>query len=366
MRTATLGQHGSKCVLVFLIFATLYGETAYAIPREDFSTVADTTGRFPIFPLLIIVIGFSLFCWWVARCVGDRHTRLVVWIAGFVLSAILISLSSNVELTEIPTKARWQESASRNPSNEPDLSTSTSLHIPSDSIATTIGMASTTSSGIQNFREELFVRVDEFKKITHDKTPYVLDVREVEEFEIGHYPGSVHVRAADVLDREWAMLPKDQEVYIFCWSGGRGDEVVKFLRMRSVHAQFIEGGAAEWYNAGGIWEGAVSFRSRYSDNRYRNIITREDLIRLSAGGIMFVDVRKDSHAYLPDIQGKSNVAISALSTPSDQLEDKFSQVASGSRVVTVCNDVVSCFDANIVGIRLEKRGVTYLGRYVTQ
>jgi hypothetical protein len=41
----------------------------------------------------------------------------------------------------------------------------------------------------------------------------------------------------------------------------------------------------------------------------------------------------------------------------------FAQVAPGSRVITVCDGYVNCFDAKITGVELEQRGHTFLGRY---
>ncbi|MEI6510909.1 MAG: rhodanese-like domain-containing protein [Candidatus Uhrbacteria bacterium] len=46
--------------------------------------------------------------------------------------------------------------------------------------------------------------------------PYVLDAREDEEVEIGRYPGSVHVRLADLLDGAYSDIPRDRTVYVFC------------------------------------------------------------------------------------------------------------------------------------------------------
>ena len=92
-----------------------------------------------------------------------------------------------------------------------------------------------------------------------DPNIFILDAREDEEYEIGHMPGSTHIRFADLLAGMWGDLPEDQEIYVLCWSGIRGKELTEFLRSKAVNARYIEEGADGWVADGGVWEGEIKF-----------------------------------------------------------------------------------------------------------
>ncbi|HYV33975.1 MAG TPA: hypothetical protein VE973_03970, partial [Candidatus Limnocylindria bacterium] len=58
-----------------------------------------------------------------------------------------------------------------------------------------------------------------------------------------------------------------------------------------------------------------------------------------------------------------SISIPIIYTPSDQMEQALSQVPTGSKVITICDDFVSCFDATIAGVKFTNRGNVFLGRY---
>lgn len=192
--------------------------------------------------------------------------------------------------------------------------------------------------------------------------PYVLDAREDEEVEVGRYPGSIHVRLADLLDGAYANVPRDRTVYVFCWSGIRGAEVTAFLRDHGIVARYLKDGADGWVSSGGAWDGEIKFSSKYPEARYTTTVLEKDVRAATANGAVLVDARDAERIAQKPLAG--SVAMSAIFTPTSKLEEAFSLVPSGTDVITVCDDFVSCFDAKIVGIRLEKRGHAFLGRYV--
>jgi rhodanese-related sulfurtransferase len=179
-----------------------------------------------------------------------------------------------------------------------------------------------------------------------NSAPYVLDAREDEEYEIGYYPGSVHIRLADILAGSWRQLPTDRVVYVFCWSGIRGNEVASFLRSKGIVARYFEEGSKGWVDAGGTWQGGILFSSKYPEARYTGTFTKEQVDEYVAQGAILLDV-------------------SIFFTPTAELPALFAQVPPESTVITVCHDYVSCFDAKIAGVKLEKLGHTFLGRYFT-
>ncbi len=206
----------------------------------------------------------------------------------------------------------------------------------------------------------LAISNEEFSAL-ENSSPYILDAREDEEFEIGFYPGSHHLRFADVLAGSWTALPTDRVVYVMCWSGIRGSEAAKFLREKGIVARYLEDGAKGWVDAGGTWEGGILFSSKYSEPRYTGTFTTAEVHELVADGAVLVDARQPDAFAISHLPGSVNISI--FFTPTAELEALFAQVPAGSKVVTVCDDFVSCFDAKIAGVRLEKRGDIFLGRY---
>ena len=193
--------------------------------------------------------------------------------------------------------------------------------------------------------------------------PFILDARENEEYDIGHYPNSTHIRFADLLNGDWQKLPTNQTVYVFCWSGIRGKMVADFLRTKNIVAQYFEAGADGWVKDGGTWDGEIAFSSKYSADQYKKLFTAAEVHSAVDAGTLLIDTRQKADYDKSHIEGSIN--ISAIFTPSVELAYQLANVSPGASIITVCNDFVSCFDAKIVGIRLEALGHAFLGRYST-
>jgi len=208
----------------------------------------------------------------------------------------------------------------------------------------------------------LAVSNEEFQQITQSNlNAFVLDAREDEEFEIGYFPGSTHMRFADLLAGEWIRLPTNQAVYVFCWSGIRGKEVATFLRSKKILARYVENGADQWVAFGGQWTGGIKFLSKYTEDRYKVVFSLSEVKGYMQEGAFLVDSRMKSKYDAWHIPGSMNIPI--IYTPSVKIEQLLSQVPAGKKVITICDDFVSCFDAKVTGVKLEKRGHEFLGRY---
>ncbi|MDO4713791.1 MAG: rhodanese-like domain-containing protein [bacterium] len=70
-----------------------------------------------------------------------------------------------------------------------------------------------------------------------------LDVREDEEWLAGHVKGALHLKMGDILAGNYEEIPQDQPVYVYCRSGRRASEVIRFLEER---------GFKNLINAGGL------------------------------------------------------------------------------------------------------------------
>ncbi len=205
----------------------------------------------------------------------------------------------------------------------------------------------------------LTVTNEEFSAV---ENAFVLDAREDEEYEYGFYSGSTHIRFADILDGQWSTLPTDEVVYVMCWSGIRGSEVASYLREKGIVARALEEGASGWVEDGGAWEGEVLFLSVYTGEQYTKLFSTKEIRTLQEEGVVLVDTRRPEGGS-QNIPG--SVFVSAFYTPTPELEALLVQVPPNSHVITICDDFVSCFDAKIVGVKLEKRGNTFLGRYAS-
>lgn len=72
-----------------------------------------------------------------------------------------------------------------------------------------------------------------------------LDVREDDEWIAGHVQGATHLKMGEILAGNYDSIPQDQIVYVYCRSGRRAGEVIRFLE---------EKGFTNLINAGGLEE----------------------------------------------------------------------------------------------------------------
>ncbi|MGN2634905.1 rhodanese-like domain-containing protein [Nocardia takedensis] len=77
----------------------------------------------------------------------------------------------------------------------------------------------------------------------------LLDVREDDEWELGHAPGAIHIPMVDVPAR-LDELDFDAELYVVCRQGGRSLEVARYLAHVGVEVTNVSGGMVAWQQAG--------------------------------------------------------------------------------------------------------------------
>ncbi|MFA6426884.1 MAG: rhodanese-like domain-containing protein [Candidatus Magasanikbacteria bacterium] len=215
----------------------------------------------------------------------------------------------------------------------------------------------------KNENTNILVTNQDFKNITDSQQSdyIVLDAREDIEYENGYFPGSLHIRFADLKAGRWIELPKDKPVYVICWSGIRGKEVAEFLRTKKIVSSYLENGANGWVEFGGKWIGEIKFGEKYTDPKYQIVFSTDDVKKKVTEGVVLVDTREPYKFNQSNIAGSVNIPI--MYTPTINLEKTFSQVPVNSKVITVCDGYVNCFDAKITGVELERRGHQFLGRY---
>lgn len=74
---------------------------------------------------------------------------------------------------------------------------------------------------------------------------YLLDVREPDEWAVGHAPGAVHVPLGELPARA-GEVPRDVDVYVICRSGARSAQATAALNQAGWQASNVEGGMQAW------------------------------------------------------------------------------------------------------------------------
>ncbi|MEJ5914285.1 rhodanese-like domain-containing protein [Pseudokineococcus sp. 1T1Z-3] len=76
----------------------------------------------------------------------------------------------------------------------------------------------------------------------------LVDVREDDEWELGHAPGALHIPLGD-LPARLGELP-EEGAHVVCRSGGRSARAVAWLQQNGVDAVDVAGGMGAWLEAG--------------------------------------------------------------------------------------------------------------------
>ena len=78
---------------------------------------------------------------------------------------------------------------------------------------------------------------------------FVLDVREVVEWDAGHVAGARHIPMNTLIERI-GEVPHDTRVYVMCRVGGRSAQVTHYLTQQGWDAVNVDGGMLAWDAAG--------------------------------------------------------------------------------------------------------------------
>ena len=126
-------------------------------------------------------------------------------------------------------------------------------------------------------------------------------------------------------------------------------------------ARYLEKGANGWVEDKGVWDGDIKFISKYKEDRYSRVFLKSEMENFIKEGVVIIDSRPKEKYLKKHIKNSINIPI--MYTASTDLDKVLGQVPTCSKVITVCDDFVNCFDARIAGIKLELKGNTFLGRF---
>jgi rhodanese-related sulfurtransferase len=340
-------------VFISLAIVLLIAAPVGAVPPPDFIINVGTqlAQFFSLALLFTTALASTLYRWFLTRFPSGVSRRMF-WLGAF-LAILLVSCIGTVTYSQIlqQRKNAFIRTEIKKQIDVIDASAST----------TTVIVIPTTTTSVPEL--PLMIPNTRFAKLLEDPetTYFVLDAREDVEYEYGNFPGSRHIRYADLKAGQWQELPTDRPIIVLCWSGIRGEEVATFLRMQQLPASYLENGANGWVDYGGRWEGLIDFSQKYPDSVYANLLTRSQMEQSIVAGASVIDAREPNERFVHPYSG--SIPIGLLSTPSVALRTALDSVSAGAPVITLCEGYVDCFEAKVIGIELERRGHRFLGRY---
>lgn len=84
------------------------------------------------------------------------------------------------------------------------------------------------------------------KQLGEKDPPFVLDVRQPEEYEMGHIQGAI-LMPLTTLPEHLAEIPKDRRVVVYCRSGRRSERAAAFLKANGfTRIENLTGGIKAW------------------------------------------------------------------------------------------------------------------------
>jgi len=105
----------------------------------------------------------------------------------------------------------------------------------------------------QRIREVTPKQVQEMQASNADVV--YLDVREPNEWNLGHLPGAVHIPRGTLEGRVEQVLPRDREIVIYCAGGSRSALAADTLQQMGYdRVSSMSGGWREWVVSGGTVE----------------------------------------------------------------------------------------------------------------
>jgi rhodanese-related sulfurtransferase len=91
--------------------------------------------------------------------------------------------------------------------------------------------------------------VEAQKKLSQKPKPYLLDVRQPEEYRTVHISGAKLIPLGDLRSR-MNELPKDREILVVCQSGNRSTSATRQLVKAGFNAVNMRGGMISWSRSG--------------------------------------------------------------------------------------------------------------------
>lgn len=93
------------------------------------------------------------------------------------------------------------------------------------------------------------IDVNELEGLLDSGPIALIDVRGVDEWQTGHVPGAELIVMSTIPARV-QELPRDEEIFVICESGGRSFQVATWLESQGFEAVNVAGGTGAWRSLG--------------------------------------------------------------------------------------------------------------------
>ncbi len=188
----------------------------------------------------------------------------------------------------------------------------------------------------EGFSNPMISWEDLFAKIDAGDAPYILSIRSADDYAAGHIDGAYLASWNGDLAEKVSLLPTDQTVYVYCYSGQTAGQTVGVLRMLGVDAVSVksgynvgatavegyeayvaEGAAPEMTDAGASFDKDVlAFAQDYfaatADNANFKITAEDTYAKMEAGEeLQIVDIRQADAYAEGHVDGAVNIPFGA-------------------------------------------------------
>jgi rhodanese-related sulfurtransferase len=214
---------------------------------------------------------------------------------------------------------------------------------------------------MQGMAEE--VTWQEFKSLARGTDYLILDIRDSYAYQVGYFPGSVHMRLADLLHGRWTELEdfKDKPILLICFLGTTGTIASDFLSAQGFTNLYIpQGGLQET-----LRRESVPFVGTSRFAHHEEMIDRlsvDEANALVGAGAKVIDVRSpemytEASPVTPDVQFFREFKTTV------QIEEFVSKLQKDTTYLSVCNSDASCYQAEMLLHDLKANGLNAGGTF---
>ena len=193
----------------------------------------------------------------------------------------------------------------------------------------------------------------------------IIDVRENEEFETGSIKGAAHLRSPDVLARSSLFLD-NAKTLLLCYSGNRSSELCGELTKQGKECSFMVGGYEKWLTESRPLSSDIDLTKddlrQLPDFQNKDVLldTPEVHKLVTNENARFLDLRYPNEFVKGHLPGAQNITMRALSSAA--LTERIAALEDVP-YIAACYDKRSCFYSQLIGLRLERAGLDFRGRY---
>ncbi|MEE9322399.1 MAG: PEP/pyruvate-binding domain-containing protein [Granulosicoccus sp.] len=201
--------------------------------------------------------------------------------------------------------------------------------------------------------------------LAEGKNVNIIDVREDEEYEVGAIEGAAHLRYPDVLARS-SLFAENTETLLLCYSGNRSSELCNELSAQGKSCNFMVGGYEKWLTESRPLVTGINITSdelrTLPDYANKGVLldTPDVHALIAEESAEFIDVRYPGDFVKSHLPGAHNITMRALSSAA--LAERI-EALPNTPLIAACYDKRSCFYSEVIGLRLERAGKDFRGRY---